>query len=141
VTAVFFDTSALVKLLLDEAGTAIAREAWELAAPPVCCRLAFVEARAALAAAHRAGRLEAAQYRLARRRFADLVEQTAVVEVDEQLVWLAADLAETHALRGDDAVHLAAALTVGTGLMVSADADQVRAARAENLPSLDPASP
>jgi hypothetical protein len=49
--------------------------------------------------------------------------------VGAALVDLAGDLAGTHALGGDGAVHLAAALTVPAELFVSADADQLRAAR------------
>jgi predicted nucleic acid-binding protein len=140
VTAAFFDTSALVKLLLEEPGAAAARQAWEMADPQICSRLAFVEARAALAAAHRAGRLDAGQLVVLKRRFAEMTVQAAVVDVDEALVDVAADLAEKHALRGYDAVHLAAALAAATPLFVSADADQLRAAHAENLAILDPAA-
>jgi predicted nucleic acid-binding protein len=140
VTAAFFDTSALVKLLLREPGAAVVAEAWLLADPPVCSRLALVEARAALAAAHRARRHDATQHRRLKRSFAEMWSQASVVEVDEAVVLLAADLAEEHALRGYDAVHVAAALTAASPLFVSADADQLRAAEALKLTTLQPAT-
>jgi hypothetical protein len=37
-----FDTSALVKVVIDEPGSQSAREIWAAAEPPVCCRLAYV---------------------------------------------------------------------------------------------------
>lgn len=57
------------------------------------------------------------------------------------------DLAETHGLRGADAIHLGAALTLqatrlAAGLtaitLVSADQEQLRAAAAEGLLTEDP---
>jgi predicted nucleic acid-binding protein len=140
VTAAYFDSSALVKLLIRERGSAEAWENWLAATPPVCCRLGFVEARAALAAARRTGRLDEALHRTGKRLLNELWEEVAPVEADEALVVLAADLAEKHALRGYDAVHVAAALAAATPLFVSADADQLRAAHAENLAVLDPAA-
>jgi predicted nucleic acid-binding protein len=137
-TAVFFDTSALVKLLLREPGAAAVADAWLLADPPVCSRLALVEARAALAAALRAGRHDAARHRRLKRSFEEMWVQVTVVEADERVVSLAADLAETHALRGYDAVHLAAALIAGVPVFVSSDADQLRAVEAEQLVALAP---
>ena len=50
-----------------------------------------------------------------------LWSQLSVVEVDEDLMRLAGDLAITHSLRGYDAVHLAAASLVGATVFSSAD--------------------
>jgi predicted nucleic acid-binding protein len=57
------------------------------------------------------------------------------IAVDDRLVELAGDLAETHALRAYDAVHLASALIVADDdlVLVAADRDLLRAAGAEAL--------
>jgi predicted nucleic acid-binding protein len=50
-----------------------------------------------------------------------LWSQLSVVEIDDELMRLAGDLATTHGLRGYDAVHLAAAHLVGANVFSSAD--------------------
>lgn len=76
-----------------------------------------VEARAALAHAARIGRLTSRQLQAAKRDLEALIDQLDVVDIDEELVRSAAELAEAHALRAYDAVHLSAeamGLTVAT---------------------------
>ena len=133
-----FDTSALVKLVIDEPGSQSAREIWAAAEPPVCCRLAYVEARAALAAARRAERLTRTQLAAAKRGLETLWGQAGIVEVTEALIVDAADLAERRALRAYVAVHLAAARAVGAAVLITADLEQFRASSAENLIAFDP---
>lgn len=75
--------------------------------------LAYPEARAALAAAHRDGRLTAAGYRTAVTDFETLHATALIVGIDDSLARHAGDLAAEHRLRGYDAVHLASALRLG----------------------------
>jgi predicted nucleic acid-binding protein len=57
-----------------------------------------------------------------------------------RVVWRAAALAEVHALRGYDAVHLASALDVGeAAYFVTSDRQLANAARAEGFPVYVPA--
>jgi len=58
-----------------------------------------------------------------------------VVEVTQSIAGLAGELAETRALRGFDALHLASALTIADDELVVAtrDDDLARAALAEHL--------
>lgn len=60
-----------------------------------------------------------------------------IIEVTASLGKTAGDLSELHALRGYDAMHLAAALLVGADALVSADSDLLTAARAVGLPTVD----
>jgi len=53
----YFDTSAIVPLLVEEHGTDAAGQIWDRADRLVTVRIAYVEARAALAQARRADRL------------------------------------------------------------------------------------
>ena len=108
----YFDTSALVKLLLDESGSDIVLTAWDGADVRVTSRLAFPEVRAALAAAERDGRLSPADHRTSRRFLPRRASQVAIIELSPPIAEAAGDLAERFALTGADAVHLASGLAV-----------------------------
>jgi uncharacterized protein len=130
----YFDTSVLMKLFLtDEVGATAAGDVWLASDSAVCVEIGYVEVRAALAAASRAKRLSAAQFKEAKRLFEDIWSQLEVVQIDETLVRAAADLAESDGLRGYDAVHFAAALRVGVDTFAAADTALIRAAEKHNL--------
>jgi predicted nucleic acid-binding protein len=132
---VAFDTSAVVKLVLDEEGSTKAATLWVSGARRIGSALALPEAVGALAAASRDGRLRPASHRDAVRRLRSLWAGTTVVHLDRTLVEQAAALATRRALSGADAVHLAAALVVRTPELVFATWDRrlAEAARAEGL--------
>ncbi len=131
----YFDTSAIVPLLIDEAGTERSRSHWLGADRLFTVRIAHVEARAALAQAARGGRVASAQLRRAVSALPALFEQVEAIEVDDELVRRAGDLAETRALRANDAVHLAAALRVQDLdlVLVAGEALLLTAAASEGL--------
>lgn len=106
----YLDTSALVKVFLAEAGSASVMAWIETARVLVTSRITYAEARAALARGRRIGLLSASDLRVAVAELDAAFRTHAVVEVTEALVHRAGQLAETHALRGYDAVQLAAAL-------------------------------
>jgi hypothetical protein len=62
-----------------------------------------------LAAAARLGRLSADRLRAAVGELVDRYEELHLVEISDQLVRRAGELAEEHSLRGYDSIHLAAA--------------------------------
>lgn len=134
----YVDTSSLLKLLIDEDGSERAEEIWDAADVLVSVALIVVEGRAALAAARRGARLSAAQHRRARNEFTALVDELTVVEVTAELVETAAGLAEEEGLRGYDAVHLAAALSVEAAVLTSADIDLCDAAQRRGLHIANP---
>jgi predicted nucleic acid-binding protein len=108
----YFDTSAFVPLVIAEQGSGRARALWDAADRVTSARLIYPEARAALAHAHRIGRLTNAQLRRAVSGVDELYDQLDIVELDDALARKSGALAETHGLRGYDAVHLAAAETL-----------------------------
>jgi predicted nucleic acid-binding protein len=124
----YFDTSALLKLILQEPGSATAERAARAATRLHAVTVLLAEAGAALAAAHRSGRLTTASYVIAKRSLAVLWAPIFPVVPDVPLVRRAVVLAEREALRGYDAVHLAAALEAQADAFVCADADLVKAA-------------
>lgn len=130
----YFDTSILMKLLIDgEPFGPESERLWVESDFAVCAEIGYVEARAALAAVRRDGRLSAAGLRIAKDQLELLWEQMSVVVVDRELVRAAGDLAEVDALRGHDAVHLAAAVAGEVTVVASADRQLVEAARAAGV--------
>ena len=103
----YFDTSGVIPLLVAEPGSVPAERVWEEAEHVVSVRLVYAEARAALAQAARAGRLDADDHVVAAAELDALYRQLDLIEIDDRLVRRAGALAEQHALRGYDAVHLA----------------------------------
>lgn len=120
----YFDTSAFVPLLVAEPSTPLCRRFWDGADAVVSCRLLYVEAAAALAQAVRIGRLAERERQCAVDLLDEMWDEFEVVEVDDSLVRLAADLAREHALRGYDAVHCAAALQLDDDDVVATAGDQ-----------------
>jgi predicted nucleic acid-binding protein len=106
---VYFDTSAIVPVVIEEASSLTASRLWDDADRVVSSRLVYAEGRAALAMARRMDRLEDDELRTAVRDFESLHEQLDIVEVTAGLVHDAGSLAERFSLRGYDAVHLASA--------------------------------
>jgi uncharacterized protein len=101
----------------------------------VSVRLVTVEARAALAQAARQGRLTARALRNAVVGLEELAAQLDLVDVDDELVTTAAELAESAALRAYDAIHLAAALAAADDdlVVVAGDHALLHAAAANGL--------
>lgn len=138
---VYFDTSAFLKLFLDEPGSDRMLALLPSIERGVTCLLTFAETRAALARAARSGALEAEGHREAVLRFEERWRQFNVIMVSVGLIRRAAGLAEQHALRGYDAVHLAAALAFREQTDFSLhfatwDRDLAKAAAAEGLEGL-----
>ncbi|MFP5577452.1 MAG: type II toxin-antitoxin system VapC family toxin [Acidimicrobiia bacterium] len=134
----YVDSSTLLKLVVEEAGSDLAAVIWDSADALASVDLVVVEARAALAAAHRAGRLTADQHREAKREAEALIEELHLVDVGEGLIAAAADLAEAGGLRGYDAVHLAGALLIEAEILASADGALCEAASGRGLHIANP---
>lgn len=112
---VYLDTSALVKVFVDEAGRQTVRRALEECSAVATAMVSYAEARATFA-------------RLLREQSLTPAEHAGIVEaldgywrgyhrpaVTDNLVGLAGRLANEHALRGYDAVQLASAIVCDTG--------------------------
>lgn len=104
---VYFDTSALLPILIDEPGSENATRLWDEADHVVSVRLVYAEARAALAQAGRMGRVTPTDLEALTVSLELLYAQLDHMEIDDQLVRRAGGLAEELGLRGYDAVHLA----------------------------------
>jgi uncharacterized protein len=109
---VYFDTSALIKVLHQEEDWEHAASIWNAADVLLASRLVYPEARAALAAAARGGRLDPRGHRMAKADLERRWDQLRVIEVSDGLARAAGELAERLRLRAIDAVHLASAAAV-----------------------------
>lgn len=110
---VYFDSSAFLKLVVEEEGSEIAAALWDGCDAAVSSRLAYPEVRAALAAAARDHRLTVAGKRQAESAWEEYWAATRLVELTEAITAHAGELTGPHALRGADAVQLASALAIG----------------------------
>lgn len=141
----FFDSSALVKRYVTEIGTSwVTRLLLPTSGHRIhVASITTVEVTAALARRERGQQLSTNDFDTAMRQFrSDLHSIYETVDVTERLIAQAMVIAETHALRGYDAVQLASALAINTELLtaglpaitlVSADLELNLTAQAESL--------
>jgi uncharacterized protein len=120
VALVYFDSSALVKLVVEEAGSELVAQLWDGCDAALASRLAYPEVRAALAAAARNHDLDADGLRTAEQAWEEFWAATRPVELTAAVERHAGGLAREHALRGVDSVHLASALAIGDSDLVIA---------------------
>jgi predicted nucleic acid-binding protein len=103
---VYFDTSCLVKLYVQEAYTALVKRWVEEAEIVATCSIAYPEAMSAITRRFRQGDLSQEQYDFLIAKFSNEWGRFAVVDFDELE---AGRLVNLYGLRGFDAVHLSAA--------------------------------
>lgn len=111
---VYFDASALVKLVLDETGSDVAAALWNGCDAAVSSRLAYPEVCAALSAANRNHDLTESEASDAAVEWGVFWASMRPVELSARVERMAGELATRHHLRGGDAVHLASALALGS---------------------------
>jgi len=108
----YVDTSALVKLYVEEPLSQELSYAVDEAEAVATSLLAYTEAMAAFARARREVRLSPREYRRVVDAFEEDWSRYITVEVTDRLVKTAGHLAASRALRGYDALHLASALSL-----------------------------
>ena len=130
----YLDSSALVKLVVEEPGTDDVDALAATSEYAVSSVIAYAECRSAIARAAKAGRVDATA---AVRSLDQVWSGVQTLDVDLRLSARAGDLASRYLLRGMDALHLAAALEVAEPELPVAfatfDRALARAARAERL--------
>jgi len=149
----YLDTSAAVKLYVDETGSDWLRQLLITTPPGVvlCSVLLRVEMRSAFTRRLSEGAITPAEYA----RLCDWFNEHCATlyrfsPVNETIIQSACGLVERHRLRGYDAVHLATALTANQLLteggeqsivFLSADERLILAARLEGLEAENPNNP
>lgn len=105
----YFDTSALVKLVVSEADSELARQCFESASLVLTHQIAYVEAHSAISRIECTGALIADLVSRIRAQFETCWSAFSVTTVDQELIYSAAHLTRRFPLKGYDSVHLAAA--------------------------------
>lgn len=127
---VYFDSSALVKLMLEETDTERAVELWDGCDAAVSSALSYPEVCAALAAAHRGRRLSGARLRTALTEWDGYWSDLRLMELTHAVVRHAGALVAAHLLSGAGGVQLASALAFADSELVVATWDRRLAAGA-----------
>ena len=108
----YVDTSALVKLWIDEDGAEAVRIAFEDAVEVASSLIALAEQRATLGRLLREGRVSRQQLPIVEAQSASHIEVMTFISPDEQLVRDAGELAFRYGLKTLDAIHLASAVVL-----------------------------
>jgi predicted nucleic acid-binding protein len=142
---IYFDSSALVKRYLTEAGTDKVNSIVATGGTLATSKLTYPEILSAFARKHRAREIGKRALHGAMDRFLADWDQLFVIGFHDDLLKTVKSLIEKYALKAADTVHLSSALwlkhTVTDDVtFVSSDASQVEAALAENFKVLDPIS-
>lgn len=109
---IYFETSAFMKILLNEPEADLARVAWDDADRIATSLITYTEARATVAAAARNGTLSTDEVTPVRSTLERMWRRCDVVDVTTAIAGVAGDLAETWRLRSLGAIHLASVLEV-----------------------------
>jgi uncharacterized protein len=120
---VYLDTSAFVKLVLDEERALEARAWFDDAMPAVTSAITYPEACAALARRAREAQGSDAPIDGWKSELDERWRRAAAIRVDARLAGL---LALRHGLRGMDAIHVATAVHVRERLLREDDHEEVR---------------
>jgi predicted nucleic acid-binding protein len=137
----YFDTSAIVPLLIDEPASARCRRVWNDADQVTTSTLAFVEVHTALAQAHHEQRMTDVAWQSARAIFDRLWDELVAIAPAEPIIRNAAGLGSRLALRGYDAVHCATALAAASDdfVAITGGKDLLRAWSALGIATIDTA--
>ena len=139
----YFDTSAIIPLLIDEPLSDLTLRLWRQASWVATARLSYVEARAGLARACRMGRISPEESREAAGQLGMVFRQFYHVEITPGLVTRSGNFTEV-GLRAYDAIQLAAAVSLDVDdlVMITGDRHLAGAARSIGLASIsDPGTP
>jgi len=113
---VYLDTSSLVKLYVEEDESFKVDTLVKSSEVTATSIVAYAEARAAFARRFREKAFTKDEYNRLKEFFDKDWSRYLILSVTGDMIRLASDLAEKHALRGFDSIHLASALTLGQEL-------------------------
>jgi len=108
----YLDTSSLVKLYVEERDSSKVEEWVKSSRVTATSLIAYAEARAAFARRFREKAFSSREYGRLISFFNEDWDNYLIVRVTKELVRLAGDSTEKHALRGFDAIHLSSAVTL-----------------------------
>lgn len=129
----FFDSSALAKRYIDEAGSGevdrLCQRATALGVSIIC----IPEVISALCRLRREKKLTRKEYETAKTALATDIKDVIICGISETVIEQAITILERNPVRAMDALHVACARDWRAGLFVSADSRQLDAAKALGL--------
>ena len=109
---VYLDTSSLVKLYVEESESSKVDDLVKSSEVTATSLVAYAEAMAAFARRYREKAFSSDEYNRMKEVFNKDWSRYLILSITEDMIRLAGDLTEKHALRGFDSIHLASALTL-----------------------------
>ncbi|MCL4385138.1 MAG: type II toxin-antitoxin system VapC family toxin [Cyanobacteria bacterium] len=106
----YLDTSALVKLYINEVGTEIVYNTVNSSIITSTSIVAYAEARAAFSRVFKEKRMSETDYFKCVSNFRSDWNNYFIVNIDNPLILLAGDLSEKYNIQGFDSIHLASAI-------------------------------
>ena len=107
---IYFDTSSLVKLYVDEEFSDVVGGLLDTCDAAATSIIAYAEARAAFARRYRENAVSPTEYKNIVTDFDSDWIDFIIVNISYDLIRQSGELAEKHALRGFDAIHLSSAM-------------------------------
>lgn len=118
---IYLDTSAIVKLYIEEDGSDIVHDYTDRATIVSTSRIAYAEALSALVRCRDEKVLSKNNYDKCNTIFKFDWGMYFVIEVTEKIVEMAGNLVENHSIRGFDSIHLASAIVLRKEIKQSVD--------------------
>ena len=139
---IYFDTSALIKIFVQEKGSETAQLLTQSPFPPATAAIAYAEMYSGFNRRKREGYISTKQYTSLSKQFEEHWATFTRIELIGDVLVLAKTLLERHPLRAMDAIHLASAISLHKGIQenlqfAAADNRLLDAALAEHLSPLN----
>lgn len=142
----YLDDSAWVKRYCQETGTTWMQNFFAQNQAIACASLGLVEVMATLARKHKAGTINLSELLQTAQELEDDWQNLIQIQLTQEIMELAKELARDSALRGADSVHLAAALylqkrldqTVDQLILITSDHELSNTAQSAGLDVVDP---
>ena len=129
----FFDSSALVKRYVEEAGSQNVIDLCSIADNIIVSIICYPEIISAVCRLKREGKFTQAQIVQVKRELSADLAEANMLGLNEAVIEQAASLLETNTLKAMDALHVATALEASVDLFVSGDDLQLKAAKKSGL--------
>ena len=129
----FFDTSAFAKRFIEEEGSEKVVILYNAAHEIVLSSLAVVELVSALNRLKREHKITLSNYDEIKLAIFHEVEALTIYSIDQNIIEISIKLLEQYALKTLDALHLATAIISDAQQFISADQQQLKAAKAIGL--------
>ena len=130
---VFFDSSALVKRYISEAGTEVVLAWCDRASEIGLSGIALPEIISAFCRLRREGKIDDTHYRQLKSLLLGDIEDMAICDLSPEVLAQSIVCLETNILRGMDAIHIGSAIALGADVFISADQRQCDAAKQAGL--------